>query len=130
MIKEIKKILSYFFVGGISAIIEWISFYLSNIFLDYIVASVIAFILATIFNYFLGKILTFKNYKQSKKDIISVFIVSGIGLIFNITFMYLFVDIIKMPYEIIAKVLSTGLVFIWNYVSRRLFIYREEVIKA
>ena len=40
-------------------------------------ATIIAFILATTFNYFLGKKMTFKNYKQTKKDIIGVFVVSG-----------------------------------------------------
>lgn len=127
MKEEIKKFISYFFVGGMAALVEWISFYVSNIFLNYTISTIIAFILATTFNYFLGKALTFKNYKQSKKDIISVFIVSGIGLVFNILLMYLFVDIVHIPYNIISKVLATGVVFMWNYISRRLFIYKEEV---
>ena len=126
MEKEIKKFISYFFVGGMSAIIEWISFYIFNMFINYTIATIISFMIATTFNYYLGKVLTFKNYKQSKKDIISVFIVSFIGLIFNVIFMYIFIDIIKIRFEMAAKIISTGLVFIWNYLSRRLFIYKKE----
>ena len=127
MIKEIKKFISYFFVGGMAAIVEWVSFGIFNSFSNYNIATIVAFILATTFNYYLGKALTFKKYKQSKKDIVSVFIVSGIGLVFNIVFMNVFIKIIKLKYEMIAKILSTGLVFIWNYISRRIFIYKEEV---
>ena len=61
---EIKKFISYFFVGGMAAVVEWVSFYIFNKFLNYTISTIIAFILATTFNYFLGKILTFKNYKQ------------------------------------------------------------------
>lgn len=125
MIKEIKKIISYFFVGGMSAVIEWIVFWIVNSFLDYNIAVVISFLLATLFNYYLGKVLTFKNNKHSKKDIISIYIVSGIGLIFNILLMNIFIQIMHFSNEIIAKILSTGLVFIWNYISRRIFIYKS-----
>ena len=126
MIEEIKKFISYFFVGGCAAIVEWVTFYLSNLVFNYTISTIIAFILATTANYFLGKVMTFKNCKQEKKDIIGVFIVSGIGLVFNILLMRLFIEILKFKINILAKILATGIVFIWNYVSRRLFIYKEE----
>ena len=121
---ELKKFISYFFVGGFCAIVEWVTFYISNIFFNYVISTIIAFIIATTVNYFLGVKYTFKD-KNNKKDFIKVFIVSGIGLLFNIIFMYIFVEIIKISLNIISKILSTGLVFIWNYISRRLFIYNK-----
>ena len=126
MKKEISKFISYFFVGGMAAIVEWISFAIVNNFLNYMISTIIAFILATTANYFLGKHMTFKNYKQSKKDAIKVFIVSGIGLLLNMLFMHIQIEMIHVSIEIIAKVISTGLVFIWNYISRRIFVYKEE----
>lgn len=126
MIKEIRKFISYFFVGGAAAIVEWISFAIANSFLNYNFSTIISFILATTFNYFLGKKTTFKNDKQSKKDIISVFAVSGIGLIFNVIFMNVLIKVIMINNQMIAKIISTGLVFIWNYISRRLFIYKRK----
>lgn len=130
MKSELKKFISYFFVGGVSAIVEWTFFAIFNILLNYVLSTIIAFMFSTTFNYFLGKYFTFKDYKQSKKDIISVFIVSGMGLLFNVLFMYIFIDVIHLPYEIISKILSTGLVFIWNYISRRLFIYNNKKINV
>ena len=127
MKEEVKKFISYFFVGGLAAIVEWGSFALFNLFTSYMVATVIAFIIATCANYFLGKKMTFKNYKQNKKDIVSVFIVSGIGLLLNVLFMHIMIEMIKIPYEMLCKIIATGLVFFWNYVSRRIFIYKEIV---
>lgn len=127
MIDELKKFISYFFVGGMAAIVEWVSFAIFNNITGYMFATIIAFVLATTFNYFLGKKVTFKNYKQTKKDIISVFIVSGIGLLLNMFFMYIQIGVIHIKLEMLAKIVATGLVFIWNYISRRVFIYKEEV---
>ena len=127
MKEEIKKFISYFFVGGMAALVEWGTFALFDMFTSYMIATIVAFVIATLANYILGKIMTFKNYKKSKKDIISVFIVSGIGLLMNMGLMYLFVNIIKIPYRIISKIIATGIVFFWNYISRRIFIYKEEV---
>lgn len=35
MIKEFKKFTSYFFVGGMAAIVEWVSFAVFNTFSNY-----------------------------------------------------------------------------------------------
>ena len=125
--KEAKKFISYFIVGGLSAIVEWVGFAIFNRFMPYLVATILAFCFSTTFNYFLGKKMTFKNYDKNKTDVIWVFVVSAIGLVLNMIFMYLIIDIFKFKYEFIAKVIATGLVFIWNYVSRRIFIYKKEI---
>lgn len=126
MKKEIKKFLSYVIVGGSAAIVEWVTFFLFNLILNYNWSTIISFILATTFNYFMGILLTFKDAEHKKSDFIAVFIVSGIGLVLNILFMNLFIKVIHLDIEMLAKILSTGLVFIWNYISRRIFIYKEK----
>lgn len=127
MKKEIKRFLSYVIVGGSAAIVEWVTFYIAKKFFDFNIATVIAFILATTFNYFMGLVLTFKNNEHKKSDIFAVFIVSAIGLVLNILFMNLFINAFHMKLEMLAKIISTGLVFVWNYLSRRLFIYKDKV---
>ena len=131
--KGIKQFLSYFGVGGISALVEWAVFSLLEYLLDmpYLLATILAFIFSTTTNWFLGRTFTFKEsaYKDKKaKEIFLVFLVSAIGLGFNLLLMYLFVDVFGMNTNLlktIAKILSTGIVFIWNFLSRKLWIYRE-----
>ena len=126
MKEQIKKFISYFFVGGMAAIVEWITFAIANVFLNYMISTVISFIIATTANYILGRVLTFKDYKKKKSDVIGVFIVSGVGLLLNMLFMHILIDMLHFPIEILAKVICTGLVFLWNYISRILFIYKEK----
>ena len=130
---NIKQFISYFGVGGTAALVEWAVFsvfeYLFNI--PYLIATVIAFIISTTVNWLLGRRFTFKNssYKLKKeRELVLVFSVSALGLIFNLVLMYLFVDCFGMNTNIlktISKILSTGIVFIWNFLSRKYIIYKE-----
>jgi ABC-type dipeptide/oligopeptide/nickel transport system permease component len=93
--KGIKQFLSYFGVGGVSALVEWAVFSLLEYLLDmpYLLATILAFIFSTTTNWFLGRTFTFKEsaYKDKKgKEIFLVFLVSAIGLGFNLLLMYLF----------------------------------------
>ncbi len=130
--KDVKQFLSYFGVGGVSALIEWGLFslleYLFNI--PYLLATILAFIASTTTNWYLGRVFTFKEsaYTEKRtKELFLVFLVSVIGLGFNLLLMYLFVDVFGMNTNMLkslAKVLATGIVFVWNYLSRKLWIYR------
>ena len=66
---EIKQFISYFIVGGVSALVEWISFFLLGRLLNmpYLPATALAFVFSTTTNWFLGRTFTFKNSKLGKK---------------------------------------------------------------
>ncbi len=113
--------------------VEWGVFSLLEYLLDvpYLLATILAFLVSTTVNWILGRMFTFRDsaYKEKKtKEAFLVFLVSAIGLAFNMILMYLFVDLIGMNTNLLktaAKVLATGIVFIWNYLSRKLWIYRK-----
>lgn len=129
----IRQFLSYFWVGGVSALVEWLVFSLLDTLLElpYLLSTVLAFLCSTTVNWFLGRTFTFKDsaYRDQKaKEIFLVFIVSAVGLLFNLLLMYFFVTVLGTDTHLqrtIAKILSTGIVFIWNYVSRKCWIYRK-----
>lgn len=131
--QSIRQFISYFGVGGVSALVEWAAFYVfdSVLGIQYMLSTVMAFILSTTTNWFLGRIFTFKDsaYKDKKtREIVLVFAVSAIGLLFNLGLMYLFVTVLKMDTNLlktVSKVLSTGIVFVWNFLARKLWIYRN-----
>lgn len=131
--KAIRQFISYFGVGGVSALVEWSVFSLLEYLLDvpYLLATVLAFLVSTTTNWILGRTFTFKDsaYREKKaKEAFLVFLVSGIGLAFNMILMVLFVDVLGMDTNLLktaAKILATGLVFIWNFLSRKYWVYRE-----
>ena len=130
---NIKQFISYFFVGGVAAIVEWVMFFIfANVLqINYFVSTVIAFIFSTTANWILGRITTFKDnntYKDKKaKEAFLVFIVSAIGLLFNLILMYLFVTVMGFDSSLgktLSKITATGIVFIWNFLIRKLVIYK------
>lgn len=131
--KNIKQFFSYFCVGGISALVEWILFFLLEYFLNlqYLLAVFISFLFSTTVNYFLGRTFTFKSSSYENKklsEFLFVFGVSALGLFFNFILMYIFVDIVGMNTNLlktVAKICSTGIVFLWNFLSRKFLIYKE-----
>ena len=130
---NIKQFISYFFVGGVAAVVEWIMFFLfANVLqIHYFVSTVRAFIFSTSANWILGRITTFKDnvsYKDKKaKEAVLVFAVSAIGLLFNLVLMYLFVTVMGFDSpagNTLSKIAATGIVFIWNFLIRKLVIYK------
>lgn len=128
---NIKQFISYFFVGGVAAIVEWVMFFIfANVLqINYFVSTVIAFIFSTTANWILGRITTFKdnNSISKAKEAFLVFIVSAIGLLFNLILMYLFVTVMGFDSSLgktLSKIAATGIVFIWNFLIRKLVIYK------
>lgn len=123
----ITQFVVYFFVGGVAALVEWGSFYTLHKVagLHYMFCVVISFILSTYVNWILGRFTVFKKAKRNKKfeEISLVYLVSAIALLINIISMYFFVSLIHLP-AMFSKVASTGIAFIWNFFSRKCFIYK------
>ncbi len=132
--QNIRQFFSYFVVGGIAALTEWICFFLLVSFaaMPYLAATVIAFLASTTVNWYLGRTFTFKNSRYNGnqvREVFLVFLVSAVGLGFNLALMVIFVAGLNMsttPLKTMAKIIATGMVFIWNYLSRKIFIYKPE----
>ena len=116
----------YFIVGGLATIVEWGAFYLlSSIFkLHYATATSLAFILSTGANWLVGRLILFRDSKQNTaKELVKIYMVSIIGLLMNITIMFITIEKIGIQ-RMNSKIIATGIVFIWNFVIRNLVIYK------
>ena len=127
---EFIKVILYLFVGGTAALVEWGLFFLFFYYLLVglglsvdtltMVATALAFGLSTLYHYFLGNILVFDSgskYDKSK-ELSLVFLVSIMGLVFNLVLMYVFVGLLAWQ-PMFAKVLTSCIVVVWNYLSRK-----------
>ena len=133
---EFIKVILYLFVGGTAALVEWGLFFLFFYYLlaglglsvDTLtmVATALAFGLSTLYHYFLGNILVFDSgsrYDKSK-ELSLVFLVSIMGLLFNLVLMYIFVGVLAWQ-PMFAKVLTSCIVVVWNYLSRKKWIFKS-----
>ena len=133
---EFIKVILYLFVGGTAALVEWGLFFLFFYYLlaglglsvDTLtmVATALAFGLSTLYHYFLGNVLVFDSgskYDKSK-ELSLVFLVSIMGLVFNLILMYVFVGLLAWQ-PMFAKVLTSCIVVVWNYLSRKKWIFKS-----
>ncbi len=133
---EFVKVILYLFVGGTAALVEWGLFYLFFYYLlaglglsvDTLtmVATALAFGLSTLYHYFLGNVLVFDSgskYDKSK-ELSLVFLVSIMGLVFNLVLMYVFVGVLAWQ-PMFAKILTSCIVVVWNYLSRKKWIFKS-----
>lgn len=126
-IKNFKDVFLYLIIGGVATIAEWIIFYLINGVCSwhYIYATVIAYIFSTFVNWLSGRLILFKESKKSIAfELISIYAASVIGLLLNMVIMWMAVEICHLQ-EMLSKIIATGLVFVWNYLIRKMFIYKE-----
>lgn len=131
--KNITQFISYFFVGGCAALVEWGCFYLFAVVwhLQYLLATGLAFIFSTTANLILGKLIPFRQSERFKDnkvgEAVAVFAVSAIGLVLNMALMFLFVQVLGFDTGLqmtASKICATGIVFIWNFLIRKLVIYK------
>ena len=123
--KEIQDFFKYLVVGGIATISEWIIFFfLDKMSVYYAIATVIAYMLSTFVNWLMGRILVFKEAKQPLwKEIASIYIVSIGGLLLNLLIMSFTIGLLDFS-NMLSKVLATVIVFSYNFLIRKIFIYK------
>lgn len=120
------RLAKYFCVGGLAACLDICLFTLFAGYLNFPWAfvSVASFILATTLNYFLSVNFVFQSGRRygKSREIAGVFLVSVLALLVNQAVLYLLIVIFGFNL-IIAKIIATGAVFIFNYLGRVRFIF-------
>ena len=120
------KVLLYLFVGGSAALLEWGLVYLYAVKFgwNYLFSTGLAYLCSTICHYFATNVLVFESGAryEKKKEFTLVLIVSALGLVWNLLLMRIFVGFVGWPI-MPSKVLASAIVTVWNYLSRKKWIY-------
>ncbi len=124
--RDFMQFVIYLFVGACATVVEWVAFWIFDryTFLNYMAATTIAYILSTFANWLIGKICLFTEKSENiLKELGQIYLTSVVGLVFNLVIMWCTIDLIGIP-NMIAKIIATGIVFIWNFLIRKLLIYK------
>lgn len=121
----LKQIIKFCFTGGLCTVIDFgVLFVLTEqIGLSYIVSNIISVSLSTIINYILSKAIVF-NFSNTLKNFIVFVVLSIIGLAINEGLIILCVNVFMIDCKI-GKVLATGVVMCFNYLTRK-YILKEK----
>ena len=121
-----RQILLYLIVGAFATIVEWAVFYILDFRcgMHYTMSVALAFILSTFANWTFGRLILFHRTSTGlSKELTSIYLTSIVGLLLNLLIMFILIEKIQLN-EMISKIISTGLVFFWNFLIRKLVIYK------
>ena len=126
MKKLIEQIFKFGIVGVIAFLIDFGLFaLLTQVFhVNYLIAQVISFSVSLAFNYWASIKWVFDAKKQTVKEVILFIVLSVIGLGINEILLYIGVDKIHI-HELIVKLFATGVVMVYNFVTRKIFIEKK-----
>ncbi len=119
----------YIFVGGLASVVDWGALWLlySKVGIPQYIAIAVAFLCGLFVNYILSVHFVFtgiaKDQNHSTK--FSVYFTTGvIGLVLTELFMLFFESVLGIHY-MVSKIITTALVFGWNFGSKKLILYRK-----
>lgn len=129
MSKLMRQIMRFGVVGGLAFLVDygvlWALVDLLGV--NYLVASTLSFSVSVIFNYILSSLWVFDCSGNGNKvgEFLVFLVLSILGLLLNLAIMWLSVDILGIHY-LIAKVGSTTIVMVYNFLSRKLILERPK----
>ncbi len=123
--KNIKQLVLYLVVGGIATVVEWVAFYIFDavIHINYAIATIVAFAISTFVNWIAGRLLIFKVKGHVLSELGKIYLTSIAGLIMNLIIMWVAIEFIGIS-NFVSKMIATCIVFAWNFIIRKLFIYK------
>ena len=123
----IGKFIKFGLVGVFNTLINWIIFAVLNfVGVYYIIANVIAYVIATINSYIWNSRWVFKYKGEDKKETTTKFILLNLaGLALNTMILYLLVDLIGLN-KLIALVITTVIVMVINYIVNKIWVFKEK----
>lgn len=94
-------------------------------------STAVGFIAGIILNYVLSLIWVFKSAKENNRGktvgAFLIFVIIGvIGLLLTMAGMYSGCMLVGEDYYMFVKVFVTGVVLIWNYAARKIFIFKDD----
>jgi putative flippase GtrA len=129
--KNLKEVIAYIVMGGLTTLINLAFFFLCNdIFsMNYVVATTISWFISVLFAYFTNKIFVF-NSSSFELNVIYYEILRFMGFritsyIFDVLFMILLIEFFIVE-ENISKIVSNGFVVLINYFASKFFVFNKK----
>ena len=139
--KLLEQIFKFILVGGISFLVDFVVYTVmcNVIHIHYMIAGISGFVISVIVNYILSMRYVFKSKEdmRKEKEFIIFVVLSLIGMLLNSLILYVCIDCIYHDLQwlnktisaewmnIVAKVVATSVVMVYNFVTRKIFLERK-----
>ena len=124
-----SEILLYLFFGGLTTLINIVSFFVLRLLdVNIYVSNIMAWVLAVLFAFITNKFFVFNSKGKSKKEnvreLVSFFGFRVLSLGIDMGVMYVLINLLSSG-ELLAKVIANIVVIITNYIFSKVFIFKK-----
>ena len=121
-----KEIFNYLIVGVLTTIVSILSYNLFRLFIDnYTLCTILSLVISVLFAYITNRKFVFNSDEKNILKEFASFVSSRIlSLFFEIVFMYLFVELIKID-DRLSKIVVQFFIVILNYIFSKLFVFKK-----
>ena len=121
----LKKFIGFAGVGAIATGIQYLILILLTelVGLSPVYASAIGYAISSVLNYLMKYHFVFSSDKKHSSTAPKYAVISGIGLTLNTALMHLGTEILGL-YYLLAQIIATGLVLLWNFTASALWTFR------
>ncbi len=120
------QLLRYFVSGGVAFVVDFSLLYILTEFvgLHYRLSTVIAFTVGLLITYLFSILWVFdsRRFKNAKLEITIFAFIGVVGLLLTSFFMWFFTDKFNVHY-MLSKVFTTIIVFLWNFIMKKLTLF-------
>lgn len=125
MRKLLEQLVKFGIVGVLATLLEWVIFYIctNQLNIHYSISTIIGFSISTIFNYWASVKWVFdvNKDKSEKLNFVLFVVLSIVGLGLNELILWICIEKFAI-YNMIGKVIATGIVMVFNFITRKLFL--------
>lgn len=125
----LMQLFRYTFVGGFAFLVDFGTLFILTEYFNiyYLVSAGIAFLFGLIINYFLSVKWVFNNrvMENVMLEFILFSVIGLIGLALNELFLYILTDIFLI-YYLVSKLITTFIVYFWNFFARKLILFNKQ----
>ncbi|MCI8404706.1 MAG: GtrA family protein [Clostridia bacterium] len=118
----------YIFVGGFAFLADAAVLWFCEMFMNYMIAAAIAFVVGLTVNYILSVRLVFSGNERiagKAAEFIIYGIIGAAGLVITEAVMYFFTDICGL-YFLLSKIAAAAIVLVWNFAARKKILYSKQ----
>lgn len=123
-----RQFIKFALVGALGTTLDYTAYLSLTRFLGvwYLFASVVGFGCGLINNFFWNKYWTFarKESGEGKRQFVKFFIVSVLGVALGNVLLFCLVEWCGF-YDIVARVMTTGIVMLWNFSANKVWTFRS-----
>ena len=118
----------YLFVGGIATVVDWgvLFGFTDGLGMHHLVSAIFSFVAGLVTNYLLSKLLVFRANETKANaalEFLGYALIGLLGLGITELIMFLLTDCLTV-YYMLSKATATVVVLVWNYLARKLLLYK------